>query len=365
VGVAVLLSQLNAVDPRGSVLAATAVAVFWIGVPFVGRIMKTPGIQSVVISVLSVSTIAVLIYVFLYARHLSAWADRIGPLALSVNNIGGVFVCVAGILAVAAFDRRVRQRYRFASAAIVSVISLELIFLVGSRAAILGLFLTIGMAAAVTRRGDATARSLRTFSWMALIVVAVLVVVVLAGGVPERMEGRFFAMLEPRKDPSTMLRVSFAKKAWRMFCDYPFLGGGWDNFVNYEYSQVAFVSGDRTGGRYVSSDRHWPHSFYLKYMGETGVAGFVPLLCLMAWGLGAYARLMWSGARASVIDAAATGWIPGFGFFVFFHDAPGYLSFVLFGLAYGRLKEVPWGAGRYRWWRRFVARPAWGEVFPR
>jgi putative inorganic carbon (hco3(-)) transporter len=139
-------------------------------------------------------------------------------------------------------------------------------------------------------------------------------------------------------DASVRNRAGENLAAAHMFLDYPYLGVGPGNYpVHYtDYSQMIALDSRNEG-------RH-PHSLYLESFAETGLAGGLLLLALIALALrGAWrARRVFSGRDRLLAEGV---FVALFGYFVngiFLHPSAysRYLWLVLgFGLVCGRLAQ--------------------------
>jgi O-antigen ligase len=251
-------------------------------------------------------------------------------------------------------DRRLPFWTRWSVVGIAALSFYVVLFHLGSRTALITMIvgcLVNVYCRFVQRTGvggqSSKARRIGKRDWIVTVLMLVVALGVTCGAytnstLPPFIQRRAERLLNPTSDSSPMVRVSFAKKAWLMFCDYPWTGGGWDNFRFYQYHQDAPVT---NGGstRYVSSDTSWPHSSYLKIMAETGLPGAIAF-ALILWSIirGLLHSLRLERRGKATRDDSAWIWLPVFLVFTLTHDTIDYYSAMLFAMLHGKLLEGSW-----------------------
>jgi O-antigen ligase len=99
------------------------------------------------------------------------------------------------------------------------------------------------------------------------------------GAVTEQVSSRFDTFYDLDRDKSFNSRKVLTQKGWRMFLDSPLVGAGVGNFrkvvVKLDLDEEL---GDATQ---LSLNRKSSHNSYVTWLGETGLAGSIPLLLLL------------------------------------------------------------------------------------
>jgi O-antigen ligase len=258
-----------------------------------------------------------------------------GPLNFTINNAGFAIAIGTALLWPVVFAPNSLIRTKLGCLAVIALSFYTILFFVGSRSGFLGI-LVGGMVSAFFAPGA------RAYVHKIVLVILASSVILLTGYfaytnqmLPSVINKRAERLLNPLSDGSAMLRVSFAKKAWLLFLDHPIYGGGWGNFLYYEYRQVApvVVAGHST--RWVGSDTKWPHSIYFKMLSETGLLGTLAFAMLLIWLTASILKVV----RWHPGDNSPWVWFFVFLFFSLFHEMMGYLTCVCFALLQGYLIE--------------------------
>lgn len=342
VGFALVISQIYAVRALDTLQRSIALAALWIMVPFVGMALKEDRYLTYFTSVCTILLLFVDVYIFLFGNELflPQATGRIGPLRLSLNDLGFQLAMTSAIVWSWVASDQVSRFKRIMLLAVISLSLLVELLYLGSRAALIGLMVAPISALALTSVGRRWGNS---FTRLVVILGAGLLLVWYLYSnalLPPSIHRRLELLLDPAADGSAMLRVSFTKKAWLMFQDYPLTGGGFGNFRFYEYGQSAPVVDQYGHIRYVGSDVHNTHSLYLQILGETGLFGIFSFGGLFIFYAVSFVKIMRTGSAIPVTRLSVLAWIPVFFEFSFFHDTINYYTLALFALGYGAIYNI-------------------------
>jgi O-antigen ligase len=350
-GAALLVSQLAAVRVEDTLQRTIGTATIWVSVPFIGIWLRSRRHRDFMVCLIGVLLLLTDVYVLVFGGEFLATGTRFGPLQFTLNGTGFSLAISATILLPKIEDRRLPSWLRWSAIGIVALSFYVVLFHLGSRTALItmvvGCVVHSCWSLAQPKRlgGQLTGAGKRLRMLIPLMLIVSLGVTYGAytnSTLPPFIQLRAEKLLNPTSDSSPMVRLSFAKKAWLMFWDHPLTGGGWDNFRFYQYGQEAPVT-NRGSTRYVSSDTSWPHSSYVKILGETGSLGTIAF-ALILWSImrGLLHSLRLERRGKITPDESAWIWVPVFLVFTLTHDTIDYYSAMLFAMLHGKLLEGSW-----------------------
>ncbi|MFZ5878870.1 MAG: O-antigen ligase family protein [Chloroflexota bacterium] len=342
VGVALVVSQIYAVRALDTLQRSLALAALWAMVPFVGMALKEDRYLLYFTNVCILLLLSLDVYIFLFGNELflPGATGRIGPLDLSLNDLGFSLATTSASVWALIVSGQISRFKRILLLALVTLSLLVELLYLGSRAALIGLLVAPISALALTSVGRQWGG---LFARLIVIIGAFLLLVWYLYSnalLPQSVHRRLELLLDPAADGSAMLRVSFTKKAWLMFQDYPLTGGGFGNFRFYEYGQSAPVVDQYGHIRYVGSDTHNTHSLYLQILGETGLFGIFAFGGLFIFYLISFVRIMRAGMPVPLARLIVLAWVPVFFGYSFFHDTINYYTLSLFAMGYGAIYNM-------------------------
>ena len=333
-GVAVVLSQLNALRPSETFMKSVVFMFFMATIPLMGMFIKRyiKVTHFIVYSVLI--NIFHIVYSFLYATELSrAGVTVFGPLELNQTSVGIILYISVLIIYPLIWNYKYSNFKRFLILSLLIANIYTLMFYIGNRSGILAIF--FGVYFYHIFKSTKTPGSKLKLILIPLISIFLFVESVkflsYNGYLPEYIQARVERTFSPEQDSSGMARVANFIKGVEMFSDFPVVGGGYLNFIYYSYDIKVDVVDVYGYVRKIGKDNIRPHSLYITLIGETGILGIITFVLLSRW-IFIQITKMAKGNRENIILDCTWCWLPGWYVFSFFHD--GFSTFTYLYIAF-------------------------------
>lgn len=212
-------------------------------------------------------------------------------------------------------------------------------FIVGSRSSVLGVGISFLIIMAIKFKINIKSILTSIISIFLLIIITLTVFEQI--NLDDNVRYKWSKTFSIEDNVSIAVRLSFLLKSWELFKDFPFIGGGWSNFKNYEYFSfidVLYIDpivGETT--RTIGVDYKTPHSNFTRVVGELGLFGIICYSYFLIFIFKQLNKIRLNNESYFVNGIFYFIWFPPWLLVSVIHDTFSNLSILLFAILYAFL----------------------------
>jgi len=336
--ISISISMLNAPRFDEFIFNALCFSLMWIGIPYIGRWLCKIGFERILIDRLLFFQFIYMLYVFM-TYDSNSLATR-GFIVISTNNIGfTILICscfLMGFIVRSNFLLNIKVGLALFNVLAGLFINL---FMIGSRSSVAGLGISFLLLMFIKYK--ITLKSILT----SIISISLLVMITLTVfeqiNVDDNVQNKWTKTFSIENNASIALRLSFLLKSWEMLKDFPFIGGGWNNFRYHNYFSfidilyIDPIEGETT--RPIGVDYKNPHSNFIRVTGELGLFGLICFSSFLIFFFKQLNRIRLYNESYFVNGIFYFIWFPPWLLVSVFHDTFSNLTILLFAILYAFL----------------------------
>lgn len=256
---------------------------------------------------------------------------KFGPLEISITSSGFFISILTSMIFIYAYNLKNNRKVKYLLYLLVCLNIYTYLFHLGNRTGLLAILISIllYLFIKIERSLADKIKFLAIISISIFITIQSILILNEKNIFPEFIKKRIESSINLKGDSSGLVRLANFYKALELIQDYPLFGGGYLNFIYYDYGIKVELEKD-TYTRLVGKDNVRPHSLYTTIIGETGFFGIISFLLLLNWTI-LKIKFIIENNKESTLDFL-WAWIPAWLVFSTFHD--GFNTAVLFFWAF-------------------------------